>query len=261
MVSDPAPRRAYQGRAPLSDCLCPPKRKLCPPKRGLCLKKLTGLGLLECKSRPKLVFFVDWQRISWRFWDGDLFLWKSPVFDRKNRLNFGQKIPLNLCSSPCSFDPDWDKFLVPPCPPKIYFCPPPPLCYPGAGPAWFLKPHLQGRLFCNSIWRFFMRENLSRKVVPHTRRDSLAAIAFGKNRCRVSNTCDLRCRLYFARLDARIVLACDHLHEVDFNVSRIPGQAKARSCKQQIVCNLRVAGLCESLDAIILNLLHKMWCL
>ena len=86
-----------------------------------------------------------------------------------------------------------------------------------------IKPHLHGRLFCNAIRRFFMRENLSRRAVTHTRRDSLAAIAFEKNRRRVSNTCDLRCRLYFARLDATIVLARDHLHEVDFNVSRVPG--------------------------------------
>ena len=91
-----------------------------------------------------------------------------------------------------------------------------------------LKPHLHGRLFCNAIRRFLMRENLSRRVVTHTRRDSLTAIAFGKNRRRVSNTCDLRCRLYFARLDARIFLARDHLHEVDFNVSRVSGQSRAR---------------------------------
>ena len=48
-------------------------------------------------------------------------------------------------SSPCSFDPHWNKFLVPPCPsrihlnkllvpPKIYFCPPPQSRYPDAGP-------------------------------------------------------------------------------------------------------------------------------
>ena len=73
-----------------------------------------------------------------------------------------------------------------------------------------------------------MRENLSRRVVTHTRRDSLAAIAFGKNRLRVSNTSNLRCRLYFARLDARIILAHDHLLEVNFNVSRVPGQSRAR---------------------------------
>ena len=91
-----------------------------------------------------------------------------------------------------------------------------------------VKPHLHGRLFCNAIRRFLMRENLSRGVVTHTRRDSLTAIAFGKNRRRVSNTCDLRCRLYFARLDARILLARDHLHEVDFNVSRVSGQSRAR---------------------------------
>ena len=91
-----------------------------------------------------------------------------------------------------------------------------------------LKPHLHGRLFCNAIRRFFMRENLSRRAVTHTRRDSLAAIMFGKNRRRVSNTCDLRCRLYSARLDARIVLDRDHLHEVDFNVSRVPRQSRSR---------------------------------
>ena len=73
-----------------------------------------------------------------------------------------------------------------------------------------------------------MRENLSRRVVTNTTEDSLAAIAFVKNRRRVSNTCDLLCRLYFARLDARIVLARDHLYEVDFNVSRVPGQSRAR---------------------------------
>ena len=61
----------------------------------------------------------------------------------------------------------------------------------------------------------------------HTGRDSLSAIAFGKNRRRVSNTCDLRCRLYFARLDATIVLARDHLHEVDFNVLRVPGRSRS----------------------------------
>ena len=48
------------------------------------------------------------------------------------------------------------------------------------------KPHLHGRLFCNAIRRFFMGENLSRRAVTHTRRDSLAAIAFEKNRRRVS---------------------------------------------------------------------------
>ena len=90
------------------------------------------------------------------------------------------------------------------------------------------KPHLHGRLFCNAIRRFFMRENLPRKAVTHPRRDSLVAIAFDQNRRRVNNTCDLRCRLYFARLHARIIYARDHLHEVDFNVSRVPGQSHAR---------------------------------
>ena len=90
--------------------------------------------------------------------------------------------------------------------------------------SYTVKPHLHKRLLCNAIRRFPMRENLSRRVVTHSRQDSLAAIAFGKNRCHVSNTCDLWCQLYFARLDTRIVLTRDHLHEVDFNVSAVPGQ-------------------------------------
>ena len=91
-----------------------------------------------------------------------------------------------------------------------------------------LKSHLHKQLFCNTIRRFFMRENLSRIVVAYSRLDSLAAIAFSKNRRHVSNTFDLRHRLYFARLDARIVLARNHLHEVDFNVSRVRWQSRAR---------------------------------
>ena len=59
------------------------------------------------------------------------FFWgRSPVS--------GRKISLNVCFSPCSLDPDWDKFLVPRAPLeftqnkllvplKIYFCPPPPV--------------------------------------------------------------------------------------------------------------------------------------
>ena len=103
-----------------------------------------------------------------------------------------------------------------------------------------IKPHLHGRLFCSVIRRFFMRENLSRIVVTHTRQDSLAAIAFGKNRCRVSNTCDLRCRLYFCatRCNSRSLpwsLTRGRFQRLESH------KAKSRSCKQQIVCNLRVA--------------------
>ena len=39
----PAPRRGIPGP-------CPPKQKLCPPSEDCAPKKLTGLGLLECKS-------------------------------------------------------------------------------------------------------------------------------------------------------------------------------------------------------------------
>ena len=56
----PAPRGANRGRAPPTDCLCPPNENCAPPPSEDCApKKLTGLGLLERKSRSKLVFFVD----------------------------------------------------------------------------------------------------------------------------------------------------------------------------------------------------------
>ena len=58
--------RAYRGRAP-------PNENCAPPSEDRAPKKLTGSGQLDWKSRTKLVFFVDWQRISWRFWDEDLF--------------------------------------------------------------------------------------------------------------------------------------------------------------------------------------------
>ena len=65
-VADPAPRGAYRA-------VLPPNENYAPPSEDCAPKKLTGSGLLECKSRPKLVFFVDWHRISWHFWDEELF--------------------------------------------------------------------------------------------------------------------------------------------------------------------------------------------
>ena len=94
-----------------------------------------------------------------------------------------------------------------------------------------------------------MRKNLSRRVVTHMRRDSLAAIAFGKNcRC-VSNTCNLRCQLHFARLDTRIVLTRGHLHEVDLNVSRVPGQSRARETANHKQFTSR-AGIVQCTNAL-----------
>ena len=148
---------AYRGRAPQLTACAPPNESYAPPSEDCALKKLTGSGLLERKSRSKLVFFVEWHQILWRFWDEDLFflrshpfsagkiawisdfgrknpLWfqwrpffflffflRSPVFGRKNRLNFRfqPKNPLTFSSSLCLFDPDWDKFLVPLCPSRI----------------------------------------------------------------------------------------------------------------------------------------------
>ena len=165
--SRPGATGGIPGRAPPKWLLVPP-----PPSEDCATKNLTDSGLLECKSTPKLVFFVDWHRISWHFWDEDLFseithfrpekpleflisaekslanlektfsflleitcfrpenflqIWRRPFFVFGDHLqktawisDFCRKIPLNLCSSPCSSDPDWDKFLVPPCPSRIH---------------------------------------------------------------------------------------------------------------------------------------------
>ena len=51
---------AYRGRAPPNWLLVLPQTKIVPPQaRTVPPKKLTGSGLLERKSRFKLVFFVD----------------------------------------------------------------------------------------------------------------------------------------------------------------------------------------------------------
>ena len=56
---DPAPWGAYRGCAPPTECLCPPNESCAPPSEDCAPKKLTGSGLLERKSRSKLVFIVD----------------------------------------------------------------------------------------------------------------------------------------------------------------------------------------------------------
>ena len=80
--------------------MCLSKRKLCPPSEDCAPKKLTGSGLLECKSRPKtpklvfsalqfvskncfFVIFVNLHRISCNFWDENLFFWSLLQNSRK----------------------------------------------------------------------------------------------------------------------------------------------------------------------------------
>ena len=142
-----------------------------PPSEDCAPKKLTGSRLLECKSRPKIpqlvfitlefvskncvfVIFVNLRRISFKFWDEDLFFWSSLQISSKiarilrRQPEFvkilGRRPFLFFWSSPFSFDPYSNKLLVPPLKshirtsraPKISFCPPSPQSrYPGAGPA------------------------------------------------------------------------------------------------------------------------------
>ena len=77
-----------------------------------------------------------------------------------------------------------------------------------------------GTFFAKRFVDFLRVKNFSCPVIAHTRPDSLAVVAPGKNRRRASNTSELRRRLYFVRLDARIVFAHDHFDESNFNVSR-----------------------------------------
>ena len=49
--------RAYQGRAPPTDCLCPPERKLCPPKRGLCPEEINWLGAFRAQTEAQIGAF------------------------------------------------------------------------------------------------------------------------------------------------------------------------------------------------------------
>ena len=87
--ADPAPRGAYRGRAPHLTACAPPNENCAPPPNEDCApKKLTGSGLLERKSRSKLVFFVD----------EDLFF-GDHLFSAGKTLwfcDFGKKIPCNF---------------------------------------------------------------------------------------------------------------------------------------------------------------------
>ena len=95
-------------------------------------------------------------------------------------------------------------------------------------------------------------------MVTDTKRDSFAAVVSGKN------TCDLRRRLYFARLDARIVLPVITYARAILTCRELQSKL-LRSFTEQILSNLRAARawynaqmLCKSLAAIIQNLLHKL---
>ena len=154
----------------------PPNENCAPPKRGLCPEEITVSELLECKSRPKLEFasgifviFVDWRRISWHFWDEDLFFLEITCFRPEKvlkflisagkslwifglhfvhliqtRINFScPRAPLEFTKINFSCPPQKIYFCSPQkiyfcppqkiyfCPPqKIYFCPPPPVTLP-----------------------------------------------------------------------------------------------------------------------------------
>ena len=127
-ASDPTPRGGIPGP-------CPPQLTACaPPSEDCAPKKLIGSGLWSANRGP-LVFFVDlklektleipisagksleFSVTTFYFYilEVTCFLPEKPL-----EIDFGRKIPLNFCTTPCSFDPDRDKFLVPPCPFRIH---------------------------------------------------------------------------------------------------------------------------------------------
>ena len=55
--------------------------------------------------------------------------------------------------------------------------------------------------------------------------------------------------IIFCATRCRIVLARDHLHEVDFNVSRVPGQSRARvnTNRMQFTSRLGIAQCTNAL--------------
>ena len=83
----------------------PSNENCAPPSEDCAPKKLTDSGLLECKSRPKtpklvftirefvskncfFVIFVNLHRISFKFWDKDLFFLAFTSELVENRKNF-----------------------------------------------------------------------------------------------------------------------------------------------------------------------------
>ena len=143
---------AFRGRAPPNECLFPPKWKLCPPKRGLCPEEINRLGATGVQIEAEIGvchrYFRNFCGLTPDIWDEDLFfLLLEITYFRQEKpfkilISAGKSLWILVktfffWSSPCSFDPDWDKFLVPPCPSRIHrnkllvppqnlFLPPPP---------------------------------------------------------------------------------------------------------------------------------------
>ena len=148
---------ANRGRALPTNCLCPQTKIVPPPKRGLCPEEINRLvasgAQIEVQISvfwgltPDFVTFLGWRPFFFIlentcFWPEKpleilisagkplaisvktfFFLFGDHLISAGKTAwisNFGRKIPLTFCSSPCLFDPDRDKFLVPPCPSRIH---------------------------------------------------------------------------------------------------------------------------------------------
>ena len=147
MHARPGATGGIPGPCPPKWLLVPPKRKLCHPKRGLCPKEINKLGATGVKIEAQIGVYHRYFRnfcgltpdfMTFLGWRPFFFLLEITCFRPEKNVwisDFSRKIPLNFWSALCSFDPDWDKFLVSPCPsgihinkllvsPKIYFWPP-----------------------------------------------------------------------------------------------------------------------------------------
>ena len=75
--ADPAPRGAYRGRAPHLTACAPPNENCAPPNEDCAPKKITGSGILERKSRSKLVFL--WMKTFFFFLEITCFRAEKPL--------------------------------------------------------------------------------------------------------------------------------------------------------------------------------------
>ena len=124
--------------------------------------------------------------------------------------------------------------------------------------------HSDGRLFSTRFKKFLCVE-ISIVEWLLKKGETCLHDCVRQNIRRVSNTCDLRRQLNFAQLDARIVLDRDRsLTRGRFQHLRVSVQSRAglNSKSQAIYKSPRHSAMhkcfCESLAAIILNVLHKI---
>ena len=130
----------YRGVPPQTTA-CAPQRKIVLPKRGLWPEENNRLGATGVQIEAQIGVchsyfraFCGWHRISWHFWDEDLFLGGITCFRPEKPLVFailaGKSLWIfglhlvYLINFSCPRAPLEFTQINVSCPPKIYFSPP-----------------------------------------------------------------------------------------------------------------------------------------